>query len=65
MYNEGNVDDLVEKTAKFIRCPILINFVFAIGGYFLFTFVFFPDKMKAGFSKNAKPIEEPKKFLLV
>lgn len=65
MYNEGNMKDLGEKTAKFIRCPILINFAFAIGGYFLFTFVFFPDKMKAGYSKNAKQIEEAKKFLLV
>ena len=43
----------------------MLSFLFAIGGYFLFTFVFFPEKMKNGFSKDAKAVEATKKFLLI
>ena len=63
-YNDDG--ELVEKTAGFVRCFIFINFFFAIAGYFIFAFLFFPDKFKTGFSKDAKPFEVPKKkFLLL
>ena len=42
----------------------MLSFLFAIGGYFLFTFVFFPEKMKNGFSKDAKAVEATKKILI-
>ena len=65
-YHENNDGELVEKTASFVRCYIFLNFFFAIVGYFIFAFLFFPSKFTSGFSKDAKPVEEPKKkFLLV
>ena len=64
-YNENNDGDLIETIANFVRCFIILSFFFAIGGYFLFAFMFFPDKITTGFSKNAKAVEAPKKFLLI
>ena len=66
-YLNGRMKDLVENTAKFVRFPIIINFLFAIAGYFLLAFLVFPEKMKSGFSKDANSAEavDKKKFLLI